>query len=268
MTRSAENMKYSGKTALIILAMCLSLSPGTASAGVTDSVVPCVVFLTQENGPGHDVNFGTGFLLDSDNRPCLVTASHVAKDIGTDFKMVMPGSDGRGIVEKLEGVSWNISPSADCAYTVIAKGNREESRRLLLRSLPAGIMTARSLPPSRDIPLVAMGYPLGLGAKGRVSPLSFETKAASGFITLERFDNRKAATFILLQSPSISGLSGGPVFDVGRPLLEGGRLEARDGLSLVGLVSGVIWDKTGGKLAMIVPATEIARLFQRVSPRT
>lgn len=113
-----------------------------------------------------------------------------------------------------------------------------------------------------------MGYPLGLGSKGYVSPLTLETRAASGFITLKRFDNHKDATFILLQSPSVSGLSGGPVFDVGRPLIEGGTVSPREGISLVGLVSGVIWDKTGGKFAMIVPATEISKLFDSASPQT
>jgi S1-C subfamily serine protease len=261
-------MKNAHRAALIFLAMSLFPSAMPAKAGVTDSVVPCVVFLTQEAGAGHEINFGTGFLVRSGNKPYLVTASHVAKDLGTDFKMVMPGEEGKAIIDRMQGVRWSISPRADVAFTRLAKADQDENQRLLKRSIPEGLMTARTLPPSRDIPLIAMGYPLGLGTKGHVSPLSFETKAASGFITMERFDNRKEATFILLQSPSISGLSGGPVFDVGRPLLEGGRMQPREGLSLVGLVSGVIWDKTGGKLAMIVPATEIARLLESNSPRT
>ena len=262
-------MKYAQSAVLFLLAMCLFFSPKNAAAGVTDSIEPSVVFLTQENGAGgKGINFGTGFLVSRGDRPYLVTASHVAKDLGPDFKMVMSGDGGRAVMDRMQGIKWNISPSADVAFTELARGDQEKTGRLLRRSMPARLMTARSLPPSRDISLVAMGFPLGLGSRGHVSPLSFETRAASGFITLERFDNKKEATFILLQSPSISGLSGGPVFDVGRPLVEGSRLEPRDGLSLVGLVSGVIWDKTGGKLAMIVPATEIARLFESNSPRT
>ena len=176
--------------------------------------------------------------------------------------MIMQGTDGKAVLEVLRGVDWNVSPHADAAFAWLPHGNAEERGGLLRRAIPETLLTARPLPPSRDVTLVAMGYPLGLGSKGHVSPLSFETKAASGFITLERFDTGRDATFILLQSPSISGLSGGPVFDVGRSLVDGERLEPRKGISLVGLVSGVIWDKTGGKLAMIVPATEIARLFQ------
>jgi S1-C subfamily serine protease len=262
-------MKYAHKTVLIILAMMLIFSGKPALAGVTDSLTPCVVFLTQEAGSGKVVNYGTGFIVSRDNRPFLVTASHVARDIGSDFAMIMPGDKDKAVTERKKGVAWIMSPWADVAFTGMSTGNRDEDKKLLQRSIPARLFTARALPPSRDVSLVTLGYPLGLGAKGQqVSPLSFESRAASGLITLDRFDTGKAATFILLQNPSISGLSGGPVFDVGRPLLEGNQLEPRDGLSLVGLVSGVIWDKTGGKIAMIVPATEIARLFDSKAPRT
>lgn len=259
-------MKHACRTAAAVTAACLFLFPSFARAGATDSVLPCVVFLTRDAGAMKNVNFGSGFLVNRQGRPYLVTAGHVARDLGADFSMVLPGAGGKAAAWRMQGVSWKVSPRADVACTGFPRGGREGG--LLARALPEHALTARPLPPSRDIPLVAVGYPLGLGAKGPVEPLSFETKAASGLITLQRFDALQEATFILLQSPSISGLSGGPVFDVGRPLVEGGRLEPREGVSLVGLVSGVIWDKTGGKLAMIVPATEITRLFQSPPPRT
>jgi S1-C subfamily serine protease len=263
-----ETMKYARSLSLVIVMTCILLNPIPARAGATDSVENSVVFLSQEAGKGKAVNFGTGFIVNRNNRPCLVTASHVARDLGRDFRMVMQGGDGKAVQEGLKGVVWNVSPYADAAFAWLPQGSGGDRGRVLARAIPEAFLTARTLPPSRDITLVAMGYPLGLGSKGYVSPLSFETKAASGLIPLERFDTRKDATFILLQSPSISGLSGGPVFDVGRPLIEGDKLEARNGISLVGLVSGVIWDKTGGKLAMIVPATEIARLFQSAPVRS
>jgi hypothetical protein len=107
-----------------------------------------------------------------------------------------------------------------------------------------------------------MGYPLGLGATGYVSPLSLETRAASGFITMSRFDNGKLADFILLQDPSIGGLSGGPVFDLGKSYLTGERkMISRQGWTLVGLVHGVISDQSGGKFTAVVPSTFIAPLF-------
>lgn len=259
-------MKHARTIIRIFLAVSLCLLCKPAWAGVTERIEPSIVFLTQEASPDKTSNYGSGFLVSRDNRPYLVTASHVAKDLGSDFTMIMPGDGGLPITDRMEGVKWTVSPWADVAFTGLDA--RDQSGLLLQRSLPARLITARTLPPSRDISLIAMGYPLALGTKGTVSPLAFETRAASGFITLDRFDTRKPATFILMQSPSISGLSGGPVFDIGRPSFDGSRMTAREGISLVGLVSGVIWDKTGGKLAMIVPATELARLFESNSPKT
>jgi hypothetical protein len=261
-------MKYARSSALLIVMTFILLNSIPARAGSTDSVEDSVVFLTQQAGKGKSVNFGTGFIVNRNDRPCLVTASHVARDLGRDFMMVMQGGDGKAVQEAFRGIIWNVSPHADAAFAWLPHKSVDDQAQLLKRAIPEAFLTARPLPPSRDITLVAMGYPLGLGSKGFVSPLTFETKAASGFITLKRFDTRRDATFILLQSPSISGLSGGPVFDVGRPVPGDDKLEARKGISLVGLVSGVIWDKTGGKLAMIVPASEIARLFLSAPARS
>jgi hypothetical protein len=233
-----------------------------AWAGITDDVAPSVVFLTQDVPAGKDASNGSGFLIRKGDKPFLITASHVARDIGTSFKIIMPGHEGQAVTNRLKGVKWNISPTADVAMLLIKTSNQDEYKALLNRCLPANLITARPLPPSRDFPLIVMGYPLCLGTTGFVSPLSLETHAASGFITMERFDNKKLATFILLQSPSTSGLSGGPVFDIGKSYFEGRDLTARNGVSLVGLISGVIYDKTGGKFSMVVPSTEIARLLE------
>jgi len=107
-----------------------------------------------------------------------------------------------------------------------------------------------------------MGYPLGIGAGGYVSPLSLETKAASGFVTMPRFDTKQPAIFILLQNPSVGGLSGGPVFDTGMGHFgPGGQMIVRRGVSIVGLMHGEITDEGVGKLAAVVPASEIALLL-------
>lgn len=245
---------------VFVVSMFVSALP--AWSGVTDDIAPSVVFLTQEVPSGKEANNGSGFLIRKDDKPFLVTASHVARNIGTSFKVIMPGREGQAVTSRMHGVKWHISPTADVALFPIRTNSQDEYNALLNRCLPADLVTARPLPPSRDFALMVMGYPLCLGTTGYVSPLSIETNAASGFITMPRFDNKKLATFILLQCPSTSGLSGGPVFDIGKSYFEGRELNARKGLSIVGLISGVIYDKTGGKFSMVVPSTEIAKLFE------
>ena len=228
---------------------------------VTESLAPCVVYLMQDVKVGEQASIGSGFLLSADNTTFLVTASHVAQALGQDLWLVMPDANGRAIKARMSNIKWVESSVADVAVTPVRPIDPGQRKDLLCRSLPAHLLSARPLPPSRDIPLTVMGYPLGLGATGYVSPLSLETKAASGFITLPRFDNNKLSTFILLQNPAIGGLSGGPVFDTGKMYFTGERMTVvRSGVSVVGLIHGVISDKTGGKFAAVVPATEILKL--------
>jgi len=231
--------------------------------GVIDGLAPCVIFLIQEVQIGKDTKSGTGFLVRTEEKVFLVTAAHVAQALGSKCKLVMPGADGKAITAMASSIKWIVSDSADVALFQINEDEANLHKMLLNRSVPLHLLSGRPLPPSRDVPLAVMGYPLGLGATGYVSPLSLETKAASGFITLRRFDNRKMATFILLQDPSIGGLSGGPVFDTGKSYFAGGRkMTVREGVSVVGLIHGVISDKTGGKFAAVVPATEIVNLIR------
>jgi hypothetical protein len=234
----------------------------TVPQSITDGLAPCVIFLMQDVQPGKDAS-GTGFLVRADEKVFLVTAGHVARKLGPKFKIVMPGADGKAITAIASSIKWIESDSADVALVPIHQDEANLHKMLLNRSMPIHFLSGRPLPPSRDVPLTVMGYPLGLGSTGYVSPLSLETRAASGFITLPRFDNQKLATFILLQDPSIGGLSGGPVFDTGKSYFAGGRqLTVREGVSVVGLIHGVISDKTGGKFAAVVPATEIINLIR------
>ncbi len=244
---------------VFVVGMFLAYAP--LWAGATDDVAPCVVFLRQDVPAGKKANNGSGFLINRDNKPFLVTACHVAESIGENFTLIMSGSGGQAVRDKLQGVKWRTSLTADVALIPLDMNNPEKIKQFLSRSISADLITARQLPPSRDFSLIAMGYPLSLGTTGFVSPLSLETRAASGFVSMERFDTKKTATFILLQSPSTSGLSGGPVFDIGRSFFDGKNMNVREGVSLVGLIHGVVYDKTGGKFAMVVPATEIAKLL-------
>jgi len=248
---------------IIINCVSLLIVPiSTAGSGTVEGLVPCVVFLIQDVPDGGQAHTGSGFLVRDGDIPMLVTASHVASALGKYWTMIMTGKDGKAVTAKTSGITWSISPTADVACAVLPIETAADRTTLLSRCLPIEILSARPIPPERDIPLTIMGYPLGLGASGYISPLSLESKAASGLITLPRFDNGKLATFILLQDPSIGGLSGGPVFDTGKSYFAGGRqMTVREGVSVVGLIHGVISDDTGGKFAAVVPSTEIVNLI-------
>jgi S1-C subfamily serine protease len=240
----------------------LTLEPAFVSAiSATDELARCVVFFRQEVPPGSPANVGSGFLVARAQDVYLVTAAHVARNVGSDWTLFVQGSDGRPVKTRMQQPPWEFAAQHDVAVLLLAP-KEDQKAFLLSRSLPMKTLSARPLPPSRDITLTVMGYPLGMGVQGFISPLSRETKAASGFITLPRADTQQPATFIVLQDPSIGGLSGGPVFDTGLPhFTTGRRMIVREGLSLVGLMHGEWLDKGGGKMAAVVPASEIVSLL-------
>src|SRR5206468_6794441 len=109
------------------------------------------------------------------------------------------------------------------------------------------LLTERKAP-DRDAPLTVLGFPLGLGVEREFSPISRDTKAASGLLTLPRFDTQIPATFFVMQDPSIGGDSGAPVIDTGGPRRAGQGLVLSAPTIVVGLVHGTLPDQTGGKV--------------------
>ena len=170
-------------------------------SGTTDELARCVVFLRQNVPAGSLAKVGSGFLVAKNDEVYLVTAAHVARDVGSDWTLLIQGSDGKAATAPIKQPAWQFSQQHHVA--VLRLNPKDEQKAFLLaRSLSVKVLIARPLPPTRDVTLTVMGYPHGIGTDGFVSPLSIETKAASGFVTFERFDTKQPATFILLQAGS------------------------------------------------------------------
>lgn len=254
---------------LLTVGLLLVLTRAAVIGQTTDELARCIVFLRQNVTGTAGANVGSGFLVRVDDTPFLVTAAHVARAVGQSWTLVLQGADGKPATVRIQDPAWKFSTSHDVAVLVVNVVEGQKSF-VLGRSLPVKTLTSRDLPPSRDVTLTVMGFPLGVGVEGYVSPLSLESKAASGFVTLPRADTKTPATFILLQHPSVGGLSGGPVFDTGLPYFGvGRRIVMREGLSVVGLIHGELSDNKVGKLAAVVPASEITLLLgsSEMTPR-
>ena len=86
------------------------------------------------------------------------------------------------------------------------------------------MLNAEESAPQRERWLVVMGFPLALGTKGRFSPITIETKAASGLVRVKLDYMNTEATFFVLDKPSIGGYSGAPVFLMPWPVASGAAL--------------------------------------------
>jgi hypothetical protein len=255
----------------------LAPAPVVAADGA-EGLIPAVVFLRSSGDK--DVTIGSGFLVkpDDESRLFMVTAEHVAKKMGeSGWWMYLHSGEHPPARAEVVKANWKFSDNSDVAVYdfPLKEFNENQRKRLLAQAAPERMLSSRPLPPDRETPLTAMGFPNALGAidfsdkslgpSSALLPLIIETKAACGIMVLPRLDTKKPASFIILQAPSIGGMSGGPVWDTGKSYMTSDRrMVGRSGTSIVGLMHGTLGDNTGGKLAMVVPATAIKELLDEI----
>ncbi|WP_396632876.1 hypothetical protein [Maribacter sp. R86514] len=209
---------------------------------------------------------GSGFFVSKDLDSYLVTANHVANQISLEGEIYFQNVDNEKRSLKLKELvnknsTWISHPTADVS---VLRLNINEKDSMYLDELGISSFSYSSIKneltsPNRLQDLTIFGFPLSLGAMGnQVSPITKKLKAASDILYLNRFDNKVANAFYLLDDPSISGFSGGPVVII-KESYENPYSNKRVRMSpdIVGLVHGTINDKTGG-FAAIVPAKFIA----------
>lgn len=257
---------------LLMTAMVTGAEAQVSSAQVARAVVFLHVPSTAAAGDGSE-EIGTGFLVEINDRVFLVTASHVAKLMSSKASLTLGVENDAartiGVAELTSSAAepnWIVHPVADVAVlplrlvpavTPVFAG----------RGLPPVVFVSRLEAPPRDRPLTVFGFPLGLGAvfvgpDRKISAISKESKAASGLITLPRFDTKKPTEFFVLDSPSVGGFSGGPVVILPAAFPQGAGIAFSAATLVVGLVHGTASDQTGGKLALVVPSAFITQTLE------
>lgn len=209
---------------------------------------------------------GTGFFVAKDIDLYFITAEHVASstDINTSVSVSIDDQNSRSIKFNkfvdpnyiVNGkINWIVHPDADVALVPVSTDVTG------ILGLPYEIVFNKLEAPMRETNLIVYGFPLGLGTGTRLSPISKRYNTSSGLLDLPRFDNRRPSVFFLIDDPSISGLSGGPVLALPQ------KLEYFDGTTtmikdhqLLGLVHGTI-TKDGGGYGAIVPAKFIKEVI-------
>lgn len=229
--------------------------------------------LVVDGKPAVAMSSGTGTLLASPKgEMVIVTAAHVAKEVGVDGSAVLRGDGDTPIVFSLavltndKGAAWTLHPHADVAVLRLRPEKAFVDRALTKRFLPMSILARDDAAPAHDVPLLAMGFPQNLGVEGRFSPLWLRAMAASGLLTINPDGTGRSNTYFMLDEPAIAGLSGALVFDMGFTTVGAngtGMISAYGPTLARGLVHGTISDPTGGKLAAIVPSSEIVATLRQ-----
>lgn len=209
---------------------------------------------------------GTCFFIYTDVDYYLVTVEHVAIQTTFNTNVVISSTNDSPIILRLGDITynkssleWSIHPKADVA--VIRLDPREITKEFSKCFLPFEIINLSLDAPFRERQVTVYGYPLSLGIGKKISPITKTSKPASSLIELPRFDTKVPATFYLLDDPSVSGFSGGPVFELPQKIGTGDESIWVTVYRIVGIVHGTISDKGGGFTA-IVPSIYIKEAIE------
>ncbi len=207
---------------------------------------------------------GTGiFVHTNETAIYLVTATHVAKSCNNQSQVVMSDANGSSVSLNLndfnQNQSWKHHSIADISVLPIQMSPSIKPH-LAGRFFPFDHFHVEKTPVSRDFELTSVGFPHGLGASEKFSPLTYRSHASSAYITLLRADTNTPCTFFVLENPSTGGYSGCPVFDLGY-YSTGTSVMTKDKTWCHGITHGTTTDETGGKLALITPAYYLADLI-------
>lgn len=210
-------------------------------------------------------SIGTGFFVEHQNKLFLVTAAHVANKMFDSATVTIHGKENKPIKLKIQDLCgyvdsprWVQHPHADVAVLQLNPSSEFQNQYLLNKFLQSSILVKELVAPTITIQVAVLGFPISLGVKKHFSPLIMRSYVSSGLLELKTQSGR-IDTFFVLEQPSIGGYSGAPVFDlVGPTLGEGTAFKVTNRpQKCYGLIHGTLPDKTGSKLAVVVPSALI-----------
>ena len=253
--------------AFIIIAITLLISPLSAQTKDPiwdqDRIANATVLLYQKISDGLG-KVGSGTVIIRNGRYYILTASHHAKELKDDAKVIFrlkgdkPGIFDLLSITKDRPTKWTHHPVADIAMIELdAKSN---SIKTILEdyAFPGELIHGGKELPQRDADLTFLGYPIVDMEMEHFSPLIFTGYLSSGLITQPRADTKTKCNFFYLNVPSIEGCSGsGVYFSVKKAFYMAGKTTL-----MIGIVHGTYGDSTGGKLAAITPSYYISDLFK------
>jgi hypothetical protein len=213
---------------------------------------------------------GTGFWVRDNEMYYLVTAEHVINALNENTEVIVSDKNKKPKIQKFKDlfafneplkfmknkeadvVVFFVNPNAHILHDTNFNFSAMPIQNFIydLDSLAEGTF--------RELNSTVIGFPLNYGISKRFSPISKTSKIASDLISDNRADKPEIKTdFILLEDPSVTGFSGGPVFILPQYVVTGDEPMFFKHYLLLGLVHGVKQDLTGGKFALITPARYI-----------
>lgn len=219
--------------------------------------------IAKQQRPKTQTESGTYFSLDWHGNQYLVTAKHVILDgAGKPADrgvFYFNEKDGKRksltfeFMEDQEGSRWFLHDSADVAIHPMWRPVEIQPSLVAISTKTAETNTIQ-LPSILDS-VYAIGFPLSMGVGESLNPIAKECKIASLKQELSgRSDSGLpiSGTFILLDQALAQGYSGAPIYSC----------PAQNKLCLLGLMSSVNTDATGGKISLVVPIDYVIEVLK------
>ena len=198
---------------------------------------------------------GTATIISHNSKVYLLTANHVSSVMKADAIVIFRIAGDKpyqiGLRELLSKNEQFIPhEEADISIIPLNPLDKTIGKALFDRAFPSNQISILKLLPSKEEQICFLGYPIIDMKLEHFYPISFKTTLASGYLTQLRGDTKRPSQFFYLNSPSMQGCSGGPVFSsVLNDLIYVGT-----STHLIGVVHGTASDNTGGKLSSNTPA--------------
>lgn len=205
----------------------------------------------------------TGFLISHHKRTYLVTAAHVARNMSNKAEIIWNTASGKSrhftfeeLQKGLPYSKWFFHPSADIA--VHPFGFTEKSEHILV---PDEMFATEGEVIPLGTKVYVLGFPLNLGIRDILSPISKKAEIASWITTIDNPKLQPNLKFILLDEDLAAGYSGAPVFISPEPQMRNNTFVVGIQSKLIGIQSMTISDQTGGKISLVVPISYLNEVF-------
>ncbi|MGV3483731.1 MAG: trypsin-like peptidase domain-containing protein [Planctomycetaceae bacterium] len=218
------------------------------------------VCLVQESADAQgkkSMDLGTAFIVETDGELVLATAAHVAKFTTAKSKLLFRNSDGESrwvLVGALNGTSgspWRTHENSDLAVMRLCFDKLEPEIVSGLTALAVPLDALSLSTPPRTTKVELTGFPINLGLTPALSPLVMCASVASRETECE---GNWGTELVWLANPVVGdGVSGGPVFHAA---------EEPTDVRIVGMYIGYMFDKSGPKLARVVPSRLIREMIE------
>lgn len=211
------------------------------------------------NGRNHH---GTGFILNFEEKYYLVTARHVADSLQKQSTLIYFRDSTQNIaiefnlkkfIKKDSLLAFN--EKSDFFIMQLNPFDSISLEYLKRSSLGIHFLFNHRTSIDRKYELIVMGYPIY--DFDHFSPITFKSYFSSGLMNIKVISFNDPCYCYLLENPSMSGFSGGPVF-----------IGVKDRSSnefkhtfIVGIVTATTYDKTGGKFSVITPTFHLLDLI-------